>query len=170
MSDQSGEKPKIELYMYSLNQEFPASKGHQAYLKRSSELQRDITGELVLNASVETQVFSTEIPDVASPFEGWQSRQWVENHTKSVGLGTQQASNPLDGAVIREEDFGAILFEPQSDRVYKLNGPGARLVRAFRVSGHTGPGRPEKIEGFPEKIVDEFIDSLKAAGLWGMTR
>jgi hypothetical protein len=54
------ESPHIELFMYSLNQEFPASKGHVTFLKKRSELRVDEkTGELFTLQEVESQVYST---------------------------------------------------------------------------------------------------------------
>lgn len=54
------ELPHIELYMYSLNQEFPAGKGHVTFLKKRSELLVDEkTGKLYTLQEVESQVYST---------------------------------------------------------------------------------------------------------------
>jgi hypothetical protein len=54
------ETPHIELFMYSLNQEFPASKGHVTFLKKRSELRVDEkTGEFYTLQEVESQVYST---------------------------------------------------------------------------------------------------------------
>jgi hypothetical protein len=53
------EPPQIELFMYSLNQEFPVGKGHAAFLKKRSELRVDEkTGELFTLQEVESQVYS----------------------------------------------------------------------------------------------------------------
>ncbi|WP_338822542.1 hypothetical protein WDM22_00635 [Bradyrhizobium septentrionale] len=171
MAERSDQKPTIELYMYSLNQEFPAGKGHETYLKRHSELQKDITGSLILKAGAEAQVFKTE-RDAKLPADWaaqWLENRWIENHTKAAGVGTRQASDPLRGAIIREEDFGAILFEPTSDRVYKLNKAAALLVKALRESGQTA-GQPKRISGFSTDIVDEFVSALRVAGLWGASK
>ena len=54
------ESPHIELYMYSLNQEFPAGKGHVTFLKKRSELVVDEkTGKLFTVQEVESQVYFT---------------------------------------------------------------------------------------------------------------
>lgn len=54
------ESPHIELFMYSLNQEFPVGKGHVTFLKKRSELLVDEkTGKLFTLQEVETQVYST---------------------------------------------------------------------------------------------------------------
>lgn len=55
-----GDAPHIELYMYSLNQEFPAGKGHATFLKRRSELKVDEkSGALYSMHEVEQQVYYT---------------------------------------------------------------------------------------------------------------
>jgi hypothetical protein len=54
------ETPHIELFMYSLNQEFPVGKGHVTFLKKRSELRVDEkTGEFFTLQEVESQVYST---------------------------------------------------------------------------------------------------------------
>jgi hypothetical protein len=54
------ESPHIELFMYSLNQEFPVGKGHVTFLKKRSELRVDEkTGKLFTLQEVESQVYST---------------------------------------------------------------------------------------------------------------
>lgn len=53
------ESPHIELFMYSLNQEFPADKGHTTFLKRRSESYVDSQNRRICALKeVETQVFS----------------------------------------------------------------------------------------------------------------
>jgi hypothetical protein len=53
------EPPHIELFMYSLNQEFPVDKGHSTFLKTRSEVRMDVkSGRACVFREVETQVFS----------------------------------------------------------------------------------------------------------------
>jgi len=53
------ESPHIELFMYSLNQEFPADKGHTTFLKRRSEAYVDgRNNRICFLKEVESQVFS----------------------------------------------------------------------------------------------------------------
>lgn len=53
------EAPYIELFMYSLNQEFPVAKGHATFLKKRTELRVDEkTGELYTLQEIESQVYS----------------------------------------------------------------------------------------------------------------
>ena len=66
------ESPHIELFMYSLNQEFPADKGHTTFLKRRSESYVDAqNSRICLLREVESQVFSRQrIADADLPREG----------------------------------------------------------------------------------------------------
>jgi hypothetical protein len=172
MNGKMDEKPKIELYMYSLNQEFRTGTGHKTYLKRYSEIQKDLTGGLVLKAGVESQVFRTPLlgADPSDWAAQWLENNWIENHTQAAGNGIRTHFNPLLSAIMREEDFGAILFEPQSDRVYKLNRAGMTLVRALREQMQAGVAEPESAAGFAQEDVTGFVAALKAAGLWGSSQ
>jgi hypothetical protein len=66
------ESPHIELFMYSLNQEFPADKGHTTFLKRRSEVHVDVqNNRLCTLREVESQVFSRHrIADADLPPNG----------------------------------------------------------------------------------------------------
>jgi hypothetical protein len=156
--------------MYSLNQEFPVGKGHHSFLKRLSELQKDLSGKLVEHASVESQVFQVRNPIADDWSAEWISNEWIENHTKAAGVGIRpfsDASDPMIIAVLREEDFGAVLFEPLSDRVFRLNQAGAKLYRAIRES-YLANDRVFKVKalaGFSTSQVAKFTGYLKLAGL-----
>jgi hypothetical protein len=65
------ESPHIELFMYSLNQEFPADKGHTTFLKRRSEVHADVRNSRICTLrEVESQVFSrNRIADADLPPE-----------------------------------------------------------------------------------------------------
>ena len=67
---QKQDEPTIELYMYSLNQEFPRKKGHTTFLKRMNEVKQDLRGKLTEIATVESQVFKVNLP------ADW-SVQWI---------------------------------------------------------------------------------------------
>lgn len=167
------EEPTVELYMYSLNQEFPVGKGHQTYLKRFSEMSKDLTGELAERVQLEAQVFNVDRKLAAVPADWraqWLENQWIENHTKAIGMGRRPDLDPLRTAILREEEFGAIVFEPRSDRVYKLNRAGAKLFKALQAEHVKSEGRLEvrALSGFKVGEVDGFVAQLKAAGLWGL--
>ncbi|MGP9821704.1 PqqD family protein [Salinarimonas sp. NSM] len=168
------EAPSIELYMYSLNQEFPVGKGHETYLKRFSELQHDIGGALVERNQLEEQAFRTLDPDgltsVPSDWSAqWISNRWITNHTKAAGVGRRPDLDPLRTAIMRREDFGAIVFEPRSDRVYKLNEAGAELFERLQKLHREGDGTialtDKTREGFGTAEVEGFVAQLKAVGL-----
>jgi hypothetical protein len=159
--------------MYSLNQEFPVGKGHQSFLKRYSEMQKDIGGKLVINASVESQVFnvSQKIKQLPRDWQAqWLSNEWIENHTQAAGVGIRIEGDPLRHAILREEDFGAILFDPGSDRVFKLNKAGATLYKAIREAALQSDKEfvPRATAGFNQSQVTQFVNYLKAAGLWSI--
>jgi hypothetical protein len=165
------EHPSIELYMYSLNQEFPVKKGHATYLKRYSELKPSLRGELALHSSVESQIFQTGIGDVdvALPSDWsvqWLENQWIENHTKAAGMGVREDFDPLRNVIIREEDFGGIVFEPNSDRVYKVNRAGLELLRQVQEQAKSGHRFGDmRFDGFGEDQIAAFGSAMKAAGL-----
>lgn len=154
--------------MYSLNQEFPVGKGHQSFLKRHSSMQEDASGRLVINSSVESQVFRVEKEMPSDWSLEWLSNRWVANNQQAAGEGNRFDASPLRAAILREEDFGAILFEPGSDRVFKLNKPGVVLFRAIRDEMVTTEQalEPGPLAGFSANQVSQFVDYLRVAGLW----
>jgi hypothetical protein len=166
--------PSIELYMYSLNQEFPAGKGHSTYLKRKSELQESLTGELEEQVALETQVFSDEW--LAEPAKApaawsvqWISNKWITNHTKAIGVGRRPDLDSITSSILRREDFGGILFDPVTDRVYKLNKAGADLFEQMQDrQKETGkPASEAELKGHKSEAVERFVGQMKAAGLLG---
>lgn len=160
------EEPRIELYMYSLNQEFPREKGHTHFLKNMSELKADVSGKLAQIDQVEGQVFKLRVPDDWSV--QWISNEWIENHTKAVGVGIREEFDPMLRARLREEDFGGILFEPTSDRVFRLNQPGYKLfseLREYYSSGNKDLSKFKSRSADPESV-RRFVAYLEGAGLW----
>ena len=169
---QKSDEPSLELYMYSLNQEFPVKKGHATYLKRYSELKPDLRGRVTLNASVESQVFQLDRDlaiDVPNDWSAqWLENRWIENHTKAAGMGIREEFDPLRNILIREEDFGAIVFEPSSDRVYKVNHAGLKLLRQMQDQARDGKSFADmRLDGFSADQVAAFSGAMRAAGLVG---
>lgn len=162
------ERPEIELYMYSLNQEFPASKGHAHFLKRHSETKPDLSRELVRVDAVESQIYNRLRPEVNDWSVQWISNEWIENHTKAAGVGIRSEFDPFLNVRVREEDFGAIIFEPTTDRVFKVNKAGLRLFEEMRESYRAGARdlRKFKTEEFAAEDVARFTAFLHGAGLW----
>jgi len=168
-------KPSIELYMYSLNQEFPVKTGHATYLKRYSELKPGSRGEVSLNAAVESQVFQVNGPGIELPLGlpadwsvQWLENQWIENHTKAAGMGIREDFDPLRSILVREEDFGGVVFEPNSDRVYKVNHAGLKLISQMQEQARAGrPVGDMRFDGHDDDDVASFVGAMKAAGLLG---
>jgi len=204
-------EPHIELYMYSLNQEFPVGGGHRVFLKTSSDWKKDISGKLVQNSQAESHVFSLEpvcinppttipdgltpadpdtpipdfptfpkpgptqpIPDYGTPADWgaqWLSNEWIQNHTKAVGNGRIVRENPLTTAILREETFGSIVFEPNSDRVYKLNKPATQLFTAIQerlkvIEDENIVFDSIEFASYGPATVGKFVAALREIGLW----
>jgi hypothetical protein len=163
-------EPSIELYMYSLNQEFPVGKGHHSYLKRAAELQKDLAGDLVEHAAVESQIYATSkrvaLGAVPADWSAqWVSNEWITNHTAAAGI-YRAESEAIQTAVLREEDFGAIVFDPRSDRVYKLNQEGSALFKEIRaLTSRGGAFSVRAIEPFSKEQVGQFAATLQTVGL-----
>ena len=164
MEDQ--ERPSIELFMHSLNQEFPAEKGHEFFLRRrGSTVEALGRKELERVEQVETEVFRKRAGDWSVQ---WISNEWIENHTKAAGMGIREVINPMDRVIVREEDFGGIVFEPTSDQVFRVNQPGLKLFNALREQHQEGRTdfADVEIEGFDPGDVRDFVGYLEGAGLW----
>lgn len=165
------DEPSIELYMYSLNQEFPVKKGHATYLKRYSELKPSLRGDLTLNSSIEEQVYRVgkDGPHVEVPADWsvqWISNRWIQNTEQAFDQAAVIDPAPLRNLIIREEDFGAIMFDPGNDRVYKVNAAGLNLVNQMREQARAGVGFSDmRLAGFTAAQIEHFADKMKIAGL-----
>ncbi len=158
------ERPEIELYLYSLNQEFPAGKGHATYLKRRSETMVDAGGKIVDIEGISSQTYRTK-RDVSDWSVQWIHNKWIENYTKTAGTITEKVS-PLEHLLMREEDFGGIIFDPVNDRVYKVNKSGFKLMKEIVESYEKGMLRDFRSEYFSKEDTEHFIYFLKGAGFW----
>jgi hypothetical protein len=158
------EKPEIELYMYSLNQEFPVDKGHSTFLKRNTETYKDVTGKLVGVEHVASQTYNLKGDSNWSA--QWISNEWIENHTKLAGEGLQYQGDPLDNITMRQEDFGGILFDRINDRVYKVNVPGYKLFQKILETHKKRKLGEFRSKDFEPKDIEYFVGFLKGAGLW----
>lgn len=165
MSRKKAEPPRIELYMYSLNQEFPVGKDHAYFLNRQSKIKEDLSGGLLSIETAESEVFEVGVSRWSVK---WLSNRWITNYTKLAGTGIREDMDPMFTAVVRKEDFGAILFEPQSDRVFKLNKSGLALYYELKIAYQQGDHNFENFRSnlFSEQEVECFIAFLKGAGLW----
>lgn len=158
------ERPQIELYMYSLNQEFPVGKGHTNFLKQNTDRYIDGTGNIVGIKQIANQILKTL--GAGHWLAQWVSNQWVQNYTYYPGGALVEEGDPLLQMVIREEEFGAILFDRINDRIYKVNKAGLKLFNEI-VKVH----KKDKLFGFKSsdfkrEDVENFISFLKGAAIW----
>lgn len=157
-------KPTIELYMYSLNQEFPVGKGHTNFLKNNTDRYVDAKGNITDVKQVANQVLNRLGANDWSV--QWISNEWIQNYTYYPGGALVEEGDPLLQIVIREEDFGAILFDRVNDRIYKVNGPGLKLFKAMALAHKAGRLTEFAATDFGRADVDNFASFLKGAGLW----
>lgn len=157
-------KPEIELYLYSLNQEFPVSKGHKSFLKSNSEVYADKAGKITGVKQIAGQVFRVQDDD--GWIAQWVSNEWVENYTYYPGGALVEEGDPLLSAIVRQEDFGGIIFDRLNDRIYKANQPGFELFQAIQKTRAAGKLESFKQKKFAPEDVRNFIAFLKGAGLW----
>ena len=168
----ANEKPQIELYMYSLNQEFPVGTHHGKFQTQAKDQLTTSDGrKLEIDTKITKSIKTLKdrpLP-TGGPDGGWTSdyviwaaklelyRQGEEN------IRTIEAS--LNRLIIREEEFGGILFDPVTDRVYKVNKAGYKLVQEMLKAGKK-PTRTFTSKNFDTESVAEFTTFLKGAGLW----
>jgi len=157
-------KPTIELYMYSLNQEFPVGKGHTHFLKNNTDRYVDARGNITDVKQIANQVLNRLGANDWSV--QWISNEWVQNYTYYPGGALVEEGDPLLQTVIREEDFGGILFDRINDRIYKVNGPGLKLFKAMVTARKAGTLAEFSTSEFGRGDVDNFTSFLKGAGLW----
>jgi hypothetical protein len=160
------ERPEIELYMYSLNQEFAVGKGHRTFLKRHSDVYQDASGKLVGVEQVAAQVYLMK-EAVADWIAQWVHNQWVQNYVfYPGGAGFGRPELPMSSLIVRSESFGGIAFDPKSDRVYKVNVPGYRLLQEILQAHREGKLAEFRSKEFESQDVERFVSFLKGAGLW----
>lgn len=157
-------KPKIELYMYSLNQEFPVGKGHSVFLKNNADRYVDPTGKIVEVKQNARQILQRI--GAADWSVQWISNEWIQNYTYYPGGALVEKGDPLLQIVEREEEFGAILFDRINDRIYKVNGSGLKLFREIVSAYKDGKLRDFRSVAFGADDVAAFVGFLKGAGVW----
>ena len=166
MAAKTVQKPTIELYMYSLHQEFPEGVSHDSFVKQNVEA-RDILS--AAGDKLRVNRLSEDLVKKASDWPAqWLHAKWVTDHTKAItGIFEQATVSPLEMALTREEDFGGVIYDPFSDKVYKVNESGLALFREMQTLQKKGAGvEAFKSEAFKGEDVKEFTAFLKGAGLW----
>ncbi len=159
-------KPEIELYMYSLNQEFPIGKGHTNFLKSNTDRYLDTKGNITDVKQTVNQILKRG--GLNDWHVQWISNEWVQNYTYYPGGALVEEGDPLLQIVIREEDFGAILFDRVNDRIYKVNKPGLRLFMEMVSAHKEGKLAELKPSEFSQEDYDNFASFLKGAAIWPM--
>lgn len=159
-------KPEIELYMYSINQEFPVGKGHKTFLERHSEVRSDVTGKLISKESVAVNVFNEKTEGMNRDWLAqWGHNQWVQDYTKAAGAGIPSIVNALSSLIMRKEEFGGLVLDAVNDRVYKVNKSGYKLLEEMRNMEIKSFDSFRSVE-FSENEIESFISFLKGAGIW----
>lgn len=141
MNIASQDVPKIELYMFSLYQEFPFGTGHETYL-------------------------DNEIDHLA--WSGDWSNNWVQWHTNEQLDLHREADGepPLAALRLRGEEFGGLAFDTSHDKVFRLNHAGFRLLSEWVEQARAGRLDHEALETSHRAGIAEFITFLRRAGLW----
>jgi hypothetical protein len=153
--------------MYSLHQEFPEGVSHEGFVARRAET-RDLltaTGEKLRARLVLDETRGRVQNDWPAQ---WLHAKWITDHTKAItGIWEAGDPSPLRMALTRSEEFGGIVYDPFSDKVYRVNEPGLRLFRALQASSKEG-GDLKAVcpEGFAAEDVGEFCAFLRGADLW----
>lgn len=160
------DKPIIDLYMYSLNQEFPIGKGHTNFLKNNTDRYVDANGKITDIKQIAHQVIKTLGANDWSV--QWISNEWIQNYTYYPGGALVEKGDPLLQIVIREEDFGAILFDRVNDRIYKVNKAGLALFREIVEAHKANKLNIFRSAKYGQGDLDSFTNFLKGAALWPM--
>lgn len=162
------EKPTIELYLYSMNQEFPVGKGHVTFLERHSEVRKDVTGGLISREAVASNTFKEKIKGMANDWSAqWIHNQWIQDYTKSPSYSsrTRPGEDVMAKLIMRKEEFGGLVLDPVNDRVYKVNTAGYRLLEEMMKTPET-KRTAFRSKAFGEDEMESFVSFLKGAGLW----
>lgn len=158
------DKPIIELYMYSLNQEFPIGKGHTNFLKNNTDRYVDANGKITDVKQIANQVLNRIGANDWSV--QWISNEWIQNYTYYPGGALVEEGDPLLQIVIREEDFGAILFDRVNDRIYKVNKPGLILFKEMVAAHKENKLEEYRSSEFRPDAFENFTSFLKGAAIW----
>jgi len=162
------QKPTIELYLYSMNQEFPVGKGHVTFLERHSEVRKDIAGKLISREAVASNTFKEKVSGMANDWSAqWIHNQWVQDYTKAPSFSSRvkPGEDVMAKLIMRKEEFGGLVLDPVNDRVYKVNAPGYKLLEEMKKTP-AAQLKTFKSAQFAEGEMESFVSFLKGAGLW----
>jgi len=157
--------PEIELYMWSLNQEYPDGLGMKKPLKLKVEAFTNDQGQITEYRKILTAE-DGGTPDGGTPWSGKVS--WAIKFDDSPkNRADPVESFPLLEVLIREEDFGALIFDPRRDRVFRTNRAGLEFLNSV-ISEYKKSKSLSRFEfsiGTDDKS-HSFLSFLKGAGLW----
>jgi len=162
------QKPTIELYLYSMNQEFPVGKGHVTFLERHSEVRKDIAGKLISREAVASNTFKEKVSGMANDWSAqWIHNQWVQDYTKAPSFSSRvkPGEDVMAKLIMRKEEFGGLVLDPVNDRVYKVNAPGYKLLEEMKKTP-AAKLKTFKSAEFAAGEMESFVSFLKGAGLW----
>jgi len=177
MSAEPQDKPTIELYMFSLHQEFPEEVSHDTFLTRKRTKREDVddSGErrLIHRARDELRRVrplsddEEEEPEPPWPAK-WLHAKWITDHVKAIkGRTGDPVDRPICMALTREEEFGGVVYDPYSDQVYKVNESGLALFRRLQAAAKRDQPLSEiKDDEISDQDLAEFTAFLRGAGLW----
>lgn len=161
-------RPEIELYMFSLNQEFPGGKGHHTFLSRFKKPIIDLDGKLKVLNQTGIEIYKSTDEAGTKDWPGqWLHNQWIEN-TYPISKVDANTHEPLDRLHLREEDFGGIIFDPVNDKIYKVNHEGfalmSKIVHRYREKKLKG------LHGHVEELLQDenmrsFVSYLQKVGI-----
>ncbi len=175
------EIPQIELYMNSLQQEFPANAEVVSYQNWSQSHE---------NEKREVRLSKDSVTWEDNWYENWQSNwkrqwdaQWIRNWEKITPvpggnnsfsgppLSLDQQENIISGQSLaqiraREESFGGIAFDPSMNRVYKVNASGFKLLNELIDFSKGESSSTTKFQSryFKDDEIEQFLAFLKEAG------
>lgn len=156
------EGPQIELFMFTFNQEFNSNK-IKNFNKQIETFEND-HGKLVTRVIYTTEFEDPEPTPTPTPTPTPKPHvQWA------IDLGNQYFFEdipefPLDVQILRKEEFGAIMYDPLQDKLFKLNDEGFNIINEM-VTKY----RENKKVQFDDKSdakITKFISDLKHFNLW----
>ncbi|MBU4193310.1 MAG: hypothetical protein KKD85_13495 [Proteobacteria bacterium] len=178
---------KVEIYLATLTQEFYASKPGTKWWPAVHSVVEE--GATRWWPAVHAEVVRSETkwwPAVHAPVERAETKWWPAVHQvadertwpsvysskpekwKSATTGPVKSAHPLGRVIIREEEFGAIVFDPISQVVLKADADAAKAIAAIAA----GEAPKDIFRSFKadEDVQKQFISVLRKVGLWDETK
>jgi hypothetical protein len=149
--------------MWSFYQEFPESPNESP---SSSSYQIEAFSNDAGEITEYRKVFKKNIdrPSAAGDWDG--KVHWAIDFGDQLKPG-KDTERTFARLVVRKEDFGAIILDPETDRVFKVNKPGLELINQLQDAiKTTGSHANLMAHGkFNQEAVSHFLELLKVSGL-----